>query len=326
MGVFDKLAPRAERPRSNRPWWTAAAAAGSIAAAVIARWFGTAEVGAGIWLALSIAAVFAGALHHAAAAHGLRRRQALAVALTTWAASALVAASSIWPGVELATTTFDEAGDAVSIEVPRRGALQVAVSGEVPGNKPAFVGYELRSGPEVIRGGFTRSATHFRVARTVRHARVERVAAVHGIELPPGRHQLTLTTLDGMLDAGLRVSVFQPLAPAWLPAILALFVFAGGCWFLATRTASDSAAIWVGNTVAFGIVAGALATPHRALVPCILAALVAPMGIVAAAAVFAAMRRLTRADAGRRSARAQPLSGSRTRNPRRAKPRPPPSR
>lgn len=297
MTVFDKINPRADGGTS-RPhgWWAAAGTLTCVIAALVAMRAGASDLAVGIWLALFVPAVLAWLVYVWAPDRRTRRSLGAAIVTATYFMSSAAALASIVPGVELAQATLRSPGDEMTVATAEGGTMRIAVSGAMPRERPGLVMYELRAGDERIFGAVERTRSHIRIGGTEQHRTREHGAHVYTVALPPGRTRIVLVQLGGELVDGLRIAVFDPIVPTWLPASCAVLAFIAVTWVLATGRAAAAIAMASGVSVAFALAMTAIATPHRPLRGTVLALVAAlPLGMVGGILGFAVVQRVKRA-------------------------------
>ena len=296
MTVFDKIDPRADgAPSRPHGWWAAAGAVTCVLAALVAKRFGAPEIAVGAWLALSVPAVFAWLVYVSAPDGKIRRSRRAAIVVATYLTSSAAALASIVPGVKLGQATLATQGDELVVEFAGGGRARIAVSGAMPHGRPGHVAYELRAGDERILGVIERTTAHIRIAHTEQHRRVEHGADIYRVTLPPGQTRIVLVHLGGELVDGLRVAVFDPIVPMWVPASSAVLQFFVVSWVLATGRAAASVATSAGGCVAFGLAMSALATPHSSFRGAVLALVYAvPLGMAAGVLGLAVVKQIKR--------------------------------
>lgn len=298
MSVFDKLAPRAQGARSipRRTWSAGGAAAACLLAAIAAKRAGATEVAVGVWVVLAVPAVFAWLVHASARDGHVGSLRRVGITTVTYLASGAIALGSIVPGARLGEGTLASVGDDLSIFDPAGGTARIAVSGELPSNRPGYVGYELHAGGEKILGAVQRTTTRIRIERAVAHRHGEQVAELYTVTLPQGRSNIVLAQLGGELAQGLRVSVFDPPLPPWTLRAFAILAFVAVALLSWTGSEAASVTTAAGIAIGFGMLMSAMATPHRALEPSVRAlALAVPTGVLASVVVMAVARRTGRA-------------------------------
>jgi hypothetical protein len=297
MTVFDKINPRAEgEPSRPHGWRAAAGTVTCVVAALVATRAGASDLAVGIWLALSVPAVLAWLIYVWAPDRRTRRSLRGAVVAATYFTSSATALASIVPGFELGQATLRSPGDEMTVATVEGGTTRIAVSGAMPRERPGHVTYELRAGDERIFGAVERTRSHIRIGRTEQHRSSEHGAHVYTVALPPGRTRIVLVHLGGELVDGLRIAIFDPVGPTWLPASCAVLAFIVVVWLLASGRAAASVAMAAGICVAFGLAMSAIATPHRPFRGSVLALVAAvPLGVVGGFLGLAVIQRVKRA-------------------------------
>lgn len=297
MTVFDKIHATADAAPS-RPlgWWAAAGTAVCVLAAIAARRSGASDTAVGVWLALSVPAVFAWLIYVWAPDRRSRRSRRAAIVAATYFTSSAAALASIVPGFQLGEATLAGPGDELIVALPEGGTTRIAVFGEMPRERPGHVVYELRAGDERILGAIERTTAHIRTGELERHRRVEHGADVYTVTLPPGRTMIVLVRLGGELVGGLRVAVFDPIIPTWVAASLAVLAFIVVSGLLATGRAAAPVAMAAGVCVGFGLSMSTIATPFSSFRGSVLALVAAvPLGIVGGVLGLAIVQRIKRA-------------------------------
>ena len=250
-----------------------------LVAALVATRAGASDLAVAIWLALSVPAVLAWLVYVWAPDRRTRRSLRAAIVAATYFTSSAAALTSIVPGFELGQATLRSPGDEMTVATAEGGTTRIAVSGAMLRERPRHVMYELRAGNERIFGAVERTRSHIRIGETEQHRSREHGAHVYTVTLPPGRTRIVLVQLGGELVDGLRIAVFDPIAPIWLPASCAVLAFIAVTWVLATGRAA-AVAMASGVCVAFALAMTAIATPHRPFRGAVLALVAAvPLGI-----------------------------------------------
>lgn len=297
MTVFDKINPGADgRPSRPHGWWAAAGVVMCVVAALAATRSGASDFAASIWLALSVPAVFAWLVYVCAPDGKIRRSLKAAIVAAMYFMSSAAAVAAIVPGFELGHAMLATPGDELIVALPEGGTTRIAVFGEMPRERPGHVTYELRAGGERIVGAIERTTAHIPIGETVvRHRRTEHGAHVYAVTLPSGRTRIALVHLGGELVDGLRVAVFDPIVPTWVPASLAVLAFIAVTWLLALGRAAASVAMAAGVCVAFGLAMSAIATPHRPFRGSVLGLVAAvPLGIAGGVLGLAVVQQIKR--------------------------------
>lgn len=265
-----------------------------VVAALVATRAGASDLAVSIWLALSVPAVLAWLVYVRAPDGRIRPSLRAAIVAATYFSSSAAALASIVPGPELGQASLRSPGDEMIVAIPG-GTTRIAVSGAMPRERLGHVVYELHAGDERIRGAVERTRSHIRIGETEQHRWREHGARVYTVTLPPGRSRIVLVHLGGELVDGLRVAVFDPIAPPWLPASCAVLAFTVVVWLLATGRAAASVAMAAGVCVAFGLAMSVVATPHRPFRGSVLALVAAvPLGMVAGVLGLGVVQRVKR--------------------------------
>lgn len=296
MTVFDKIHARPDAvPSRPLGWWAAAGTVVCVLAALAAKRSGASDTAVGVWLALSVPAVFAWLIYVWAPPGTIRRSRRAAIVAATYFTSSAAALAAIVPGFELGQATLAGPGDELIVARSEGGTTRIAVFGQMPRERPGHVVYELRAGDERILGAVERTTAHIRTGELERHRRVEHGSDVFTVTLPPGRTKIVLVRLGGELVGGLRVAVFDPIIPTWVAASLAVVAFIVVSGLLATGKAPASVAMAAGVCVAFGLAMSTIATPYSPFRGSILALVAAvPLGIVGGVLGLAIVQRIKR--------------------------------
>ena len=266
-----------------------------VVAALAATRLGASDSAASGWLALSVPGVFAWLVYVWAPVGMVPRSLKAAIIAATYFTSSAAGVAAIVPGLELGQATLASPGDDLTVAT-EGGTTKIAVSGAMPRDRPGHVAYELRAGDERILGAVERTKSHIRIGGTEQHRWREHGARVYSVTLPPGRSRIVLVHLGGELVDGLRVAVFDPIAPTWLFVSCAVLAFILGAWLLATGRAAASVAMAAGVCVAFGLAMSAFATPHRPFRGSVLALVAAvPLGTIGGVLGLALVQRIKRA-------------------------------
>lgn len=297
MTVFDKINPRADgTPPRPHGWWAAAGAVTCVLAALAATRAGASDFAASMWLALSVPGVFAWLVFVWAPTGKVKRSRNAVIVAATYFTSMASGVVAIVPGLELGQAMLATPGDEFVVATPKGGTTKIVVSGAMPRERPREVTYELRAGSEQMVGAITCATNHIRIGEVAElHRRTEHGAHVYTVMLPSGRTRNALVHLGGELVDGLRVAVFDPIVPAWVPASLAIVAFIAVAWLLALGRAAASVAMAAGVCVAFGLAMSAIATPYRPFRGSVLGLVAAvPLGMVGGVLGLAVVQQIKR--------------------------------